>query len=54
MTILRMQKNLGHSSNDGLAKALQISGYRSEVVQAAQEIQCQVCAANAPPKHARS
>ena len=51
--ILRMHKNLGHPSNDRLAKALQNSGYRPEVVQAAQEIQCQICAANQPPKHAR-
>jgi transposase InsO family protein len=39
-SLIRMHKNLGHPSNDRL-------------VQAAQEIQCQVCAANAPPKHAR-
>ena len=52
-SLIRMHKNLGHPSNDRLAKALQTSGYRPEVVQAAQEIQCQVCAANAPPKHAR-
>ena len=52
-TILRMHKNLGHPANDRLARALQISGSRPAVVQAAQEIQCRVCAANAPPKHSR-
>jgi hypothetical protein len=52
-TILRMHKNLGHPSNDRLAKALQINGARAEVVQAALEIRCAICAANAPPKHAR-
>ena len=51
--LMRMHKNLGHPSNDRLAKALQNSGYRPEVVQAAQEIQCPICAANQPPKHAR-
>jgi hypothetical protein len=52
-TILRMHKNLGHPSNDRLARALQINGARAEVVQAALGIRCAVCAANAPPKHAR-
>jgi hypothetical protein len=52
-TILRMHKNLGHPSNDRLARALQINGARAEVVQAALEIRCAICAANAPPKHAR-
>ena len=34
-TILRMHKNLGHPANDRLARALQISGSRPAVVQAA-------------------
>ena len=52
-SILRMHKNLGHPSNDRLAKALQVNGSRPEVVQAALEIRCAVCSANAPPKHSR-
>ena len=52
-TILRMHKNLGHPSNDRLAKALQVNGARAEVVQAALEIRCATCSATSPPKHAR-
>ena len=51
--ILKLQENLGHPSNDRLAKALQVQGSRPEVVQAAMEIRCAVCAGNAPPKHAK-
>ena len=51
--ILRLHKNLGHPSNDRLSRALQINGSRPEIVQAALEIKCPVCAANAPPKHSR-
>jgi transposase InsO family protein len=50
---MRMHKNLGHPSNDRLSRALQTSGARPEVVQAALEIRCAICAANAPPKHSR-
>ena len=51
--IIRMHKNLGHPSNDRLSRALQVSGARPEMVQAALEIRCATCAATAPPKHAR-
>ena len=51
--IIKLHKNLGHPSNDRLARALQVNGSRPEVVQAAMEIRCAVCAAHAPPKHAR-
>ena len=52
-TIQRMHKNLGHPSNDRLAKALQVSGARPEMIQAALELRCATCAATAPPKTAR-
>ena len=48
-----MHKNLGHPSNDRLSKALQVAGYRAEVVQAALELKCHICAACSPPKHQR-
>ena len=51
--IIRMHKNLGHPSNDRLSRALQVSGARPEMVQAALEIKCATCSATAPPKHAR-
>jgi len=51
--ILKLHKNLGHPSNDRLARALQVNGSRPEVIQAASEIRCTACAAHAPPKHAR-
>ena len=51
--IIKLQKNLGHPSNERLSRALQVNGSRPEVVQAALEIKCAACAAHAPPKHAR-
>ena len=51
--IIRMHKNLGHPSNDRLARALQVNGARPDVVQAALEIKCAACAASMPPKHSR-
>ena len=51
--IMNMHKNLGHPSNDRLSKALQVAGYRVEVVQAALELKCHICAACSPPKHQR-
>ena len=51
--ITNMHKNLGHPSNDRLSKALQVAGYRVEVVQAALELKCHICAACSPPKHQR-
>ena len=53
LTIIKLHKNLGHPSNDRLARALQVNGSRPEVIQAASEIRCNICAAHAPPKHAR-
>eukprot|EP00435_Cladocopium_sp_Y103_P022606 s1610_g5.t1 len=52
-TILRIHKNLGHPSNDRLARALQLSGARPDMVQAAMELKCSVCALTSPPKHSR-
>ena len=51
--IMNMHKNLGHPSNDRLSKALQVAGYRVEVVQAALELKCHIRAACSPPKHQR-
>jgi hypothetical protein len=53
LMIIKLHKNLGHPSNDRLARALQVNGSRPEVIQAASEIRCNACAAHAPPKHAR-
>ena len=51
--LLLMHRNLGHPSNERLAKALQANGQRPEMVRAAAELRCSVCAANAAPKHQR-
>ena len=51
--IVNMHKNLGHPSNDRLSRALQVAGYRVDVVQAALELRCPVCASCSPPKHQR-
>ena len=51
--ILTMHKNLGHPSNDRLAKALQVAKFRPEMVQAAQGLKCSICASCSPPKHQR-
>ena len=48
-----MHRNLGHPSNERLAKALQANGQRPEMVRAAAELKCSVCAAHAAPKHQR-
>ena len=48
-----MHRNLGHPSNERLSKALQLSGYRAEVVNAANDLRCGVCAKHSPPKHQR-
>jgi len=52
--IINMHKNLGHPSNDRLSKALQVAGFRTEMVQAALGLKCAVCAACSPPKHQRA
>ena len=46
-------QEFGPPSNDRLSKALQVAGYRAEVVQAALELKCHICAACSPPKHQR-
>ena len=51
--LLLMHRNLGHPSNERLAKALQANGQRPEMVRAAAELKCSICAANAAPKHQR-
>ena len=51
--LLLMHRNLGHPSNERFAKALQANGQRPEMVRAAAELKCSVCAANAAPKHQR-
>ena len=51
--LLQMHRNLGHPSNERLAKALQANGQRPEMVRAAAELKCSVCAAHAAPKHQR-
>ena len=51
--LIFMQWNLGHPSNDRGAKALQSTGHRPEVVNAARERRREVCAEHSPPKHQR-
>ena len=51
--LLLMHKNLGHPSNEQLSKALQANGQRPEMVRAALELKCPVCAASSAPKHQR-
>ena len=51
--LLQMHRNLGHPLNERLAKALQSSGQRPELVQGALDIRCAVCSACSPPKHQR-
>lgn len=48
-----MHKNLGHPSNERLAKALQATGYRPEVIAAARELRCSVCSQQSGPRHQR-
>ena len=48
-----MHRNLGHPSNERLSKALQATGHRAEVINAARELRCSVCAKNSVPKHQR-
>lgn len=51
--LLRVHKNLGHPSNDRLAKALQVQGAHPGLIQAAQELMCQICKSQETPKSAR-
>lgn len=50
---MKIHKNLGHPSNDRLARTLQASQQRPELVRAAMELPCAACAANRPPSHQR-
>ena len=51
--LLTIHKNLGHPSNERLARALQFNGQRPEMVKAALELRCSICANSAGPKHQR-
>jgi hypothetical protein len=51
--LIQIHKNLGHPSNERLAKALQANGQRPEMVKAALELKCGICAASSAPKHQR-
>ena len=51
--LLTIHKNLGHPSNERLARALQANGQRPEMVKAAFELKCSICAASSAPKHPR-
>ena len=51
--LIQIHKNLGHPSNERLAKALQSNGQRPEMVKAALELKCGICAASSAPKHQR-
>ena len=42
--LLTIHKNLGHPSNERLARALQFNGQRPEMVKAALELRCSICA----------
>jgi len=48
-----MHRNLGHPSNERLAKALQATGDRPEVIAAARELRCSVCVQQSEPRHQR-
>ena len=51
--LIRIRKNLGQPTNEKLANALKLQGQRPEVIRAALELRCTVCAACAAPKHQR-
>ena len=51
--LLTIHKNLGHPSNERLARALQSNGQRPEMVKAALELKCSICANSTGPKHQR-
>ena len=51
--LMQIHKNLGHPSNERLAKALRNAGHRPEMVQAAFDLVCPSCLTNMPPKHQR-
>ena len=51
--LMLIHKNLGHPSNERLARALQSTGQRPDMVKAALELKCSICAASSAPKHQR-
>ena len=51
--LLQIHRNLGHPTNERLAKALRANGQRPEMVKAAMELKCSICAASSAPKHQR-
>ena len=53
LMLIKMHKNLGHPANTRLSQALQMSGHRAEVVQAALELRCDACEKCLPPRHQR-
>ena len=49
--LMQIHKNLGHPTNERLAKALRNAGQRPEMVQAAFDLVCPSCLTHTPPKH---
>ncbi|CAE7357013.1 GIP [Symbiodinium sp. CCMP2592] len=49
----RLHQNLGHPSNEDLARHLRVAGAGSEVVEATKRLQCQVCARSKRASSAR-
>ena len=47
--VAKLHANLGHPSNDRLARMLKLQGARTEVVQAARDLRCEVCSRIHPP-----
>lgn len=47
--VAKLHANLGHPVNDRLARMLKLQGVRTEVVQAARDLRCEVCARIHPP-----
>ncbi|CAK0820255.1 unnamed protein product [Prorocentrum cordatum] len=50
---LKLHQNLGHPSNEDLARSLRFSGCRAEVVKAAKSLRCASCMSKAKKKIAR-
>ena len=50
--VAKLHGTLGHPSNDRLARMLHLQGAKKEVVQAARDLRCEVCARVHPPQSA--
>ena len=50
LAVIRINKNLGHPSEELLCRALRIGGANEIAIRAASEIKCDVCSENKPPK----